>query len=272
MSAGLVIIRGGGDLGTGTALRLARSGYRVVVLETEQPAVVRRRAAVAEAVFAGRASVEDVTGERVDAVHVGRWLEEHTDPLLIPVVVDPAGSTLRELAPAAVVDARMAKRNLGTRRDDAPVTVGLGPGFTAGVDVDVVVETNRGHSLGRTITEGGASPDTGVPAPVMGVAGDRLLRAPASGRFSALVGIGDIVSSGDAVGRVAGQCVVARTGGVVRGLVADGLEVRDGQKIGDVDPRGPAIDPAAVSDKALAVGGGVLEALLGRGVLPVRTA
>ncbi len=263
-----MVVRGGGDLGSGVAARLARSGYGVVVLETRAPAVVRRRVAFAEAVFGGRVEVEDLTGELVDVGEVAAWLGARDERLVLPVVIDPDGELLSRLEPDAVIDARMAKRNLGMRRDDAPVTVALGPGFEAGVDCDAVIETNRGHALGRVLTSGKAEADTRTPAPVMGVAERRLVRAPASGVFESSASIGDIVESGDVVGAVAGVPVEARTPGLLRGLIADGVEVREGQKIGDVDPRGTAVDPATISDKALAIGGGVLEALLSRGVLP----
>jgi len=293
-----VVIRGGGDLGSGVAARLARSGYGVVVLETAAPAVVRRTVAFAEAVFAGKASVEDLVGELMAAGSVedrfetsepgriagatgGQIAAERT---VVPVVVDPDGGLLRSLRPAAVVDARMAKRNLGTTRDDAPMVVALGPGFEAGVDCDAVVETNRGHSLGRVLWSGHAESDTGIPAPVLGVAEERLVRSPATGTFRGCAAIGDLVATGDVVGTVVSGArdpgcarddvarveARVRTSGMLRGLIADGVVVREGQKIGDVDPRGSAVDPAAISDKALAVGGGVLEALLAMGVEPTQ--
>lgn len=266
--ATLVIVRGGGDLGSGVAARLARSGYRVVVLETVAPAVVRRKVAFAQAVFGGSVRVEELTGTLVSPEETAAWLGANPEPRMLPVVIDPDGELIDLLAPGAVVDARMAKRNLGTKRDDARVTIGLGPGFEAGVDVDAVIETNRGHSLGRVLGIGSAEADTGVPAPVDGVAEERLIRASASGRFEGTARIGHVVSAGDVVGTVDGVPVEARASGLVRGLVADGLVVREAQKIGDVDPRGSAVDPAAISDKALAIGGGVLEALMSRGVLP----
>jgi xanthine dehydrogenase accessory factor len=188
----------------------------------------------------------------------------------VPVIVDPEGSTLRRLSPDAVVDARMAKRNLGTSRDDAPVTIGLGPGFVAGVDVDLVVETKRGHALGRVIESGGAIPDTGTPGRVCGAGPKRVVRSPADGAFESTRAIGDLVQEGELVGRVAGGPVRAQISGIVRGLVADGVIVARGGKVGDVDPRGAEIDPRTISDKARAIGGGVLEALLSRGVLPGR--
>lgn len=266
MSRGaLVVVRGGGDLGTGVAHRLVRAGYRVVVLECGAPRAVRRAVAFAEAVHAGEVEVEGVRASRVEAgavVSGGGRVEA------VPVVVDPDGELMARLAPDVVVDARMAKRNLGTTRDDAPLTVGLGPGFEAGLDVDLVIETKRGHSLGRVIESGAALPDTGVPGEVGGVSSGRLLRAPADGEFRASKGIGDSVDAGDEVGRVGEAPVTAQTAGMIRGLMADGLSVERGDKLGDVDPRGTSIDPRAISDKARAVGGAALEALLSRGVLP----
>jgi xanthine dehydrogenase accessory factor len=167
-----------------------------------------------------------------------------------------------------IVDARMAKRNLGTSCDDAELTVALGPGFEAGRDVDLVIETKRGHTLGAVIEAGPALPNTGVPGEVGGAAADRLLVSPADGRFASAKSIGDIVQEGDEVGTVAGRPVLAATAGLVRGLIADGLAVGEGEKVGDVDPRGREVDPGAISDKARAIGGAVLEALLSRGMLP----
>lgn len=269
----LVLLRGGGDLGTGVAHRLVRAGYRVVVLETEAPRAVRRRVAFAEAVFSREVMVQGVTARMVDAAEAGSaWSgldegEGRPSPW-VPVVVDPAGATISTLRPSVVIDARMAKRNLGTHRDDAPLTVALGPGFTAGLDVDVVIETKRGHSLGAVIDEGAALPDTGVPGDVGGATGSRLLRSPADGEIASVRSIGDIVSKGDTVATVVGRPVTAALGGIVRGLIADGTLVREGEKVGDVDPRGNEVDPGAISDKARAIGGAVLEALLSRGMLP----
>lgn len=277
-SNSLVVVRGGGDLGTGVAHRLARAGYDVVVLEVSAPTAVRRRAAFCEAVRGGSTTVEGVEARLVGPAEPGA-LGQTTGGSAeqgsaaerrrsVPVVVDPAGETLAILRPAAVVDARMAKRNLGTARDDAPVTIGLGPGFVAGRDVDLVIETKRGHTLGRVIGEGTASADTGVPGVVAGVASERVLRAPVEGTFESRRAIGDLVVGGEVVGSVAGEPVGARIAGLIRGLIADGTTVRRGTKVGDIDPRGAEIDPASISDRARAIGGAVLEALLSKGVLP----
>lgn len=278
----LVVVRGGGDLGSGVAHRLFRSGYRVLILETAKPTVVRRAAAFAQAVFDGEATVEGVRAELVRADE-GEDIAEAAGRVLVAgfegggrwprvcVAIDPEGSTIRTLCPAALVDARMAKRNLGTRRDDAPVTVGLGPGFEAAHDVDLVVETKRGHGMGRLIERGRAAPDTGVPGEVAGMSSARVIRSPAEGVFEAERSIGDLVGEGEVVGRVGREPVRTGIAGLLRGLIANGARVRAGAKIGDVDPRGREVDPGEISDKARAVAGAVLEALVSRGVLPVRS-
>ena len=281
-ASSLIVIRGGGDLGTGVAHRLVRAGYAVVVLEADAPTAVRRLVAFGEAVRSGSVIVEGVEARLVEpddldsltpAVGGSRGRAAAAGwPAWVPVVVDPEGQTLKLLRPDAVVDARMAKRTLGTFRDDAPVTIGLGPGFEAGLDVDLVVETKRGHALGRVIESGPAAPDTGVPGRVGGVGEGRVLRSPADGAFESTRSIGDLVEEGERVGSVAGGPVRARIAGIVRGLLADGAIVRRGGKVGDVDPRGAEIDPGSISDKARAIGGAVLEALLSRGVLPGPTA
>jgi xanthine dehydrogenase accessory factor len=274
----LIVVRGGGDLGTGVAHRLHRAGYEVVVLEAERPTAVRRLVAFGEAVREGSVIVEGVEARLADLRDVAaRALGGPGAPAggpvtgrrgWVPVVVDPEGRAIGPLRPDAIVDARMAKRNLGTSRTDAPVTIGLGPGFSAGVDVDLVVETKRGHALGRVIESGPAAADTGVPGRVGGAGAERVLRSPADGAFASSRAIGDLVEAGDRVGSVDGEPVRARIAGIVRGLTADGSPVGRGDKIGDVDPRGDEVDPRAISDKARAVGGAVLEALLSKGVLP----
>jgi len=181
---------------------------------------------------------------------------------VVPVLVDPQARMAMELQPQVVVDARMAKRNLGTRMDEAQVVIGLGPGFVAGRDVHAVVETLRGHYLGRVILEGEAAPNTGIPGPVGGESERRVLRAPTEGVFRALKRIGDMVAEGEVVARVDGEPVRSRLSGVLRGILHDGLTVRRGMKVGDVDPRGVRDYCFTISDKALAVGGGVLEAIL----------
>ncbi len=255
----LVVIRGAGDMATGVAVRLFRSGFPVVCLETSRPTVIRRTVSFAQALYDGTVTVEEVTAIRAEGLEdVYHALEEGK----IPVLADPECHSLEALKPAVLVDAIIAKKNLGTRRDMAPVTVALGPGFVAGRDVDAVVETNRGHTLGKVILDGSAEANTGVPGTIGGESARRVVRAPAAGLFSAAVTIGDLVGEGDVLGYVGETAVASPLTGLVRGLLADGLEVTQGFKIGDVDPRGASVDWRTVSDKARAVSGGVLEAIL----------
>lgn len=255
----LVVVKGGGDLATGVAHRLHRAGMRVVITELPRPTVIRRPVAFASAVFEGEISVEGVTARRVESVTQALAC---LDEGVVPVLVDPQAGVVRELRPDVVVDATIAKRNLGTHISDAPIVVALGPGFTAGVDCHAVVETARGHYLGRVITQGQATPNTGVPGAVLGYTEERVIRAPCGGVFRGERQIGDRVEAGQTVARVDGEPVVARISGVLRGLLADGLPVHAGMKVGDVDPRGVVDHCFTISDKARAVGGGVLEAIL----------
>lgn len=254
----LVLIRGGGDLATGVAHRLCRVGMWVVVTELPQPRAIRRAVAFASAIYEGEITVEGVRARRAnDLAEIQNLLAEN----IVPVVVDPDGALIPALQLDVLVDARMAKRNLGTTIGDAAVVIGLGPGFEAGRDVHAVIETAGGHHLGRVITIGTAEPNTGVPRPVMGYERERVLWAPAEGVFHAVRRIGDRVFKSDVVGEVAGQPVVAGVSGVIRGLLHEGLEVQRGEKVGDVDPRGKVEYCYSISDKARAIGGGVLEAI-----------
>lgn len=255
----LVLIKGAGDLASGVAYRLFRAGFPIVMTELAQPTVVRRTVAFAQAVYDGQTTVEGVSARLAaspaEALAIARGGA-------IAVLVDPHARVVAELRPAVVVDAIMAKRNLGTRRGDAPVVIGLGPGFQAGVDVHAVVETNRGHRLGRALLTGSAEPDTGLPAPVAGRGAERVLRAPADGVFVAARAIGDRVTQGEALGRVGGEALLAPFDGCLRGLIQTGVSVHRGMKVGDVDPRAEREHCFTISDKPLAVGGGVLEAVL----------
>jgi xanthine dehydrogenase accessory factor len=255
----LVVVKGGGDLATGVAHRLHRAGMKVVITELDQPTVIRRAVAFASAVFGGEVAVEGVVARRVeDAAQALALLPEG----IVPVLVDPQAAVVRELKPDVVVDAIIAKRNTGTKITDAPVVVALGPGFTAGLDAHAVIETNRGHDLGRVILVGQAAPDTGIPGPVMGYASERVVRAPGKGVFQEVKAIGDRVEVGDVVAHAGDQPVLAPISGVLRGLLADGLLVKEGMKVGDVDPRGVREHCFTISDKARALGGSVLEAIL----------
>ena len=255
----LVIIRGAGDIATGIALRLFRSGISVVMTDLPQPTAIRRTVCFSQAIVLGKCTVEDVTAVRISDPEEAAAVISAGQ---IPVLPDPEGHCIAALKPDAVVDAILAKRNLGTAITDAPVVVAVGPGFTAGVDCHAVVETMRGHYLGRVIYDGAALPNTNIPGLIGGYAGERVLRAPADGIFHACRKIGDLVKAGDVAGTVEGQDMVCTIDGVLRGLLADGTPVHKGMKSGDVDPRCEIDHCYCASDKALAVGGGVLEAIL----------
>jgi xanthine dehydrogenase accessory factor len=255
----VVLVKGAGDLGSGVIFRLFRAGFRVVGTEIERPTTVRRTVAFAEAVYNGEVEVEGVRARLV--ANLDELPHAWSDGV-VPLIVDPESKTVKHLKPKAVVDAIVAKRNLGTRLDDAPVVIGIGPGFTAGLDVHAVIESNRGHYLGRVLWQGAAQPNTGVPGEIGGHGLDRVLRAPRSGVFVAERAIGDSVRVDEVVCRVDGQAVKSKINGILRGLLRDGLTVHAGMKIGDVDPRARREHCFTFSDKALAVAGGVLEALM----------
>jgi xanthine dehydrogenase accessory factor len=255
-----VCVRGGGDLATGLAYRLVKAGFPVVVLELERPLVIRRAVAAAEAVFSGEIEIEGLVARRVDDAQSAATVAQTGT---VAVLADPKGESLSVLRPVVVVDARMIKSNPGdTTLDLAPLVLAIGPGYTAGKDCHAVIETNRGHDLGRVIWQGMAEPDTGVPGKVGTHQADRVLRAPADGAIESVVSIGDQVRAGQLLAHVGGKPLLAPFDGVLRGLAHDGVQVPAGKKIGDVDPRGIRRHSFTISDKALAVGGGVLEAVL----------
>ena len=255
----LALIRGAGDLASGVALRLWRSGISVVMTELPRPTVIRRTVSFADAITHGAMTVEDVTARFAANARQAKQLLAQD---VIPVLADPECCCRGELQPDVIVDAILAKRNLGTRITDAPIVIGVGPGFTAGEDCHAVVETMRGHTLGRAIYQGSALPNTNIPGLIGGFAGERVLRAPADGVFTGAKKIRDLVQEGDVVGYVAGVPMCATISGVLRGLLADGVEVKRGMKSGDIDPRGEVSYCDTVSDKANAIAGGVLEAIL----------
>lgn len=250
-----VLIRGGGDLATGVALRLHRAGIRVLITELAQPLAVRRAVSFAEAVYEGHHSVEGVTARLIEADQLSVW----DDADVIPVLIDPKADILSSFFFPVAVDARLTKQHPSPLPKDVPLHIGLGPGFCAGRDCHAVIETRRSHTLGRVIWDGISQPDSGEPD------GDprRVLRAPGDGVVSGVKKIGEHVEKGEAIAVISDQySVTSPFKGVLRGLIRDGLHVSKGLKIGDVDPRD---DPSAcflVSDKALAIGGGVLEAIL----------
>jgi len=253
----IAVIRGAGDLATAVGRRLHVCGFSVVHLEIARPTVIRRTVAFASAVFQDRITVEGVEAVLARNVAVARSLLEQKE---VAVLIDPEGASIESFRPVLVVDAILAKRNLGTRLDMAPRVVALGPGFEAGVDVHAVVETCRGHDLGRVYVSGSARPDTGVPGTIEGVGADRVLRAPVDGTFRPAMEIGAMVQAQDLVAEVNGAPIRSTIGGVLRGILYAGLPANRGQKVADVDPRGDGSLCFTTSDKANAVAGGVLEA------------
>jgi xanthine dehydrogenase accessory factor len=269
----LVVVKGAGDIASGIALRLYHAGFSIAMTEIAAPTAVRRTVCFSQAVYEGVARVEGVTAvlARDDADMVRAFAEKR-----VAVFVDPAASIVGRRKPAVVVDAILAKKNTGTARTDAPVVIGVGPGFTAGRDCHGVVETMRGHTLGRLLVRGSALPDTGIPGAIGGYTVERLLRASADGLFEAAVEIGVMVQKGDTVAFVRPAPgvpvpvpipIYAEITGIVRGLLPSGIAVTGGMKVGDIDPRCEREHCFMVSDKALAVAGGVLEGILRFGLL-----
>ncbi|HAQ23796.1 MAG TPA: molybdenum hydroxylase [Acidimicrobiaceae bacterium] len=257
----LCLLRGGGDLATGVALRLHRSGFPVAVCELTHPLAVRRTVAVASALLdpEGEALIEGMGARRVEGVDE---MQELAANGVVPVLASSDLPPVAQIARSVVIDARLLKRNPDTAIEDAPLVVALGPGYTAGIDCHAVVETLRGPDLGRVIYKGCAANDTGTPGTVGGRSAERVLRAPTNGVASWERTIGDRVTTGEVLGSVGTTPVTALIDGTIRGLIANGTPVASGTKVGDVDPRGDEVDIDRVSDKALAVGGGVLEAVL----------
>ncbi|MFZ4618717.1 MAG: selenium-dependent molybdenum cofactor biosynthesis protein YqeB [Rectinemataceae bacterium] len=268
---GIVVVRGAGDLATGVILRLARSGFSVVALEVAAPTAIRRSVAFSEAVYDGATCVEGLIANRAASVSEALDIARKG---FIPVLVDPPCTSLGHFSPLALVDAILAKRNLGTDSSMAPIVVALGPGFTAPRDCHAVVETNRGHYLGRVMLQGSAQADTGTPGTVGGIGAERVVHAPSGGIVEALAQIGDSVAAGDPILALcdpeseARIVVASPLGGTLRGLIRPGIKVGPGIKVADVDPRHVREHCFSVSDKARAVAGGVLEAILALGGRP----
>ena len=260
----MIIVRGGGDLATGTIFMLHRCGYQVLVLETDRPTAIRRKVAFSEAVYDGAAQVEAVTCRRIETP---RDCEKVWQAREIPLLVDPQAESIEKLRPEVVIDAILAKKNLGTTKEMAPLTIALGPGFCAGSDVDYVVETKRGHRLGRIIEQGSALPNTGIPGVIGGYGAERVIHAPAAGKIRVLAQIGDLVEKGQVLAKIGDEKVYASLDGVLRGMIRNGFMVTDGLKIGDIDPRiEERNNCATISDKARCIAGGVLELLVRRRV------
>ena len=273
----LIVVRGAGDLATGTIHRLKKAGFRLLVLEAEHPAAIRRQVALSEAVYAGSARVEDVEAVRMDVDLAEKknrkeLLEQEMERIWkkdgVPVFVDPAGLSIAALRPAVVVDAILAKKNLGTTKEMAPLVIALGPGFTAGEDVDVVIETKRGHNLGRVIRSGSAVPNTGIPGIIGGYGKERVMHAQAEGILRNAASIGDIVEARAVIAEIETENgtvpVEASLSGLLRGLIRDGYPVTKGFKIADIDPRKEELQNCfTISDKARCIAGSVLEVICG---------
>mgnify|MGYP003517489448 FL=1 len=273
----LIVVRGAGDLATGTIHRLKKAGFRLLVLEAEHPAAIRRQVALSEAVYAGSARVEDVEAVRMDVDLAEKknrkeLLEQEMERIWkkdgVPVLVDPAGLSIAALRPAVVVDAILAKKNLGTTKEMAPLVIALGPGFTAGADVDVVIETKRGHNLGRVIRSGSAVPNTGIPGIIGGYGKERVMHAQAEGILRNAASIGDIVEARAVIAEIETENgtvpVEASFSGLLRGLIRDGYPVTKGFKIADIDPRKEELQNCfTISDKARCIAGSVLEVICG---------
>jgi xanthine dehydrogenase accessory factor len=255
----MVLIKGAGEMATGVAHRMASCHFKVCMTETSNPQAVRREVAFSEAIFDSEEVVEGITAKRVESPHQIRdvWKEEK-----IPILTDPEATVKDFIKPDVLVDATLAKKNLGTKMTDAPLVIGLGPGFHAGGDVHLVIETNRGHNLGRIFANGEAEPNTGIPGSIDGYAEERVMRAPKDGKFKALVKIGEGVMVDRKVGMIGNVEVRSRISGIIRGLLRDGTEVWKGMKLGDVDPRGIRSHCYTISDKARTISGGVLQAIL----------
>ncbi len=253
----IIVIRGAGDLATGVAMRLYRAGLqRIVMLETGHPLAVRRTVAMSEAVYHGHVQVEEITSQFADTTEN---IPEIWEAGKIAIICDPCGLHLPDINPEIIIDAIIAKKNLGTKISMAPLVIGLGPGFTAGKDVHKIVETKRGHHLSRVISEGSAEPNTGIPGNIGGYTIERVYWAEHGGVFSTRHDIGEKISKGDILGDVDGTEVVAAISGIIRGLLRNGTPVRKKTKLGDIDPRATASYCHEVSDKALSIAGGVLE-------------
>ena len=256
----IIVVRGGGDIASGAIQKLYRSGFKVLVLETETPSAIRRKVAFCEAVYEKEIELE---GIKARLVANDEEIQDCWDSDILPVMIDSRGKVIERLKPLAVVDGILAKQNFGTKRSMAPITVALGPGFSAPEDVDIVIETMRGHNLGRIIEEGRASENTGVPGIIAGFGIERVIYSDYSGVITNVEKIGNVVEKGDVIAVVGDNEIYASISGVLRGIIRDGYKVKKGLKIADIDPRISEKDNCfTISDKARNIGGAVLESIL----------
>ena len=267
----ILVVRGGGDLASGVIHRLFRCGYKILILESKKPSAIRREVSFCEAVYDGEAFVEGVLSQRIENVGQCEKILEQGE---IPILVDEDGSSIKSLKPDAVIDAILAKKNMGTTREMAPLTIGLGPGFLAGADVDFVVETKRGHDLGRIIEEGWAIPNTGIPGEIGGYGKERVIHSPASGVLHNKARIADLVEKDQEIAWISTEDgdeipVLATLDGVLRGIIREGYQVFKGMKIADIDPRKEQKKNCnTISDKARCIAGSVVEILLSEEIFP----
>jgi len=255
----IVVIRSGGEIGSAVAHKLHRCGFKVLILETPAPAFIRSEISFGKAVYEGEAVVEEITAVKINTIDE---INSSWEKNVIPILIDPDCDVVHRVKPSALVDATLVKRNIGTNKGMAPITIALGPGYEASVDVDVVIETNRGHNLGRLIFEGFSENNTSIPGSIMGYTEERVIRAPIRGKVKNLLVIGDTVKKGQIICCVEDQEVKAQIDGVLRGIIRDGFFVQKGLKIGDIDPRNHKEYCFTISDKGRAIAGAVLEAIL----------
>lgn len=257
-----VVIRGGGDLATGVAEVLYQSGFKILILDIEKPSSIRRSVCFSEAIYDGVVKVENIICKKVENENE---IEKCWSEKIIPIMVDEKGEIIKKIKPDVVVDSIIAKKNLGTTKEMAPITVALGDGFEAGKDVDIVIETMRGHNLGRIITSGRAMKNTGIPGEIKGVSKDRVIYSKANGIFSSVKKIGDTVQKDEIIGYVGDVEIRGKISGVLRGIIREGYEVTENMKIGDIDPRTEEKNNCfTISDKARSLGGAVLRAIMFR--------
>lgn len=255
----IVLIKGAGDLATGIAYRLKKSGFDIVMTEIDNPTTVRRTVAFSQAIFDNEIEIEGIKGIKVNNINE---IHKEIKKGNIPIIIDKKANIIKELKPKVIVDAIIAKKNLGTSIDDASIVIGVGPGFEAKKDCHLVIETKRGHYLGKVIEEGSAIPNTGVPGNIGGYTKERIIRASSNGKIRPIVKIGDYVKKGEVVAYIDGVEVLAEIDGIVRGMLQEGIEVFKGMKSGDIDPRCEKNHCFTISDKARSIGGGVLEAIM----------
>lgn len=260
MKNDIIVVRGGGDIATGTIHKLYRCGFKVVILEIENPSSIRRAVCFSEAIYDEKSIVEGVVCEKANNIDE---IYNILDKGNIPIIIDPYGNYIKTLKPLAVVDAILAKKNLGTNKSMAPITIALGPGFCASCDVDIVIETMRGHNLGRIIEKGYAKENTGIPGEIKGVSKERVIYSPISGTISNVKQIGDIVKKSETIAYIDNTEVKASIDGVLRGIIRDKSNIKSKLKIADIDPRKEEVKNSfTISDKARTIAGGVLEAIL----------